>query len=1353
MKNVKLLWWLSGYFLIAALFLGFGSGTLRAQDTYTLVTDASTLATGDEVLIVGVNAAGYYAMTATEKSSRRGAIAVTVTDGVISDPTIADADNKENACVFTLDKNAEGNYAFHDLVNDNYLTSTTTTNSPSATDPHYFTVSIAATGKASIKATINNGRYIRFLTTDFRGYTSESGSGSDGNDIQLYKKQVVLTTPFVSPSERTVSYKIQPTENLNETLSFTAGNLENDLTVSVGQNAVITVSPTTISKETTSFDLTLTTSGLAEGEYSDIITIKSGAETMATVTVNLKVERNYPYKKITTDAELTDGGLYLIVNEGYSNAAGAISGTYLTAVSVSISEAAEIEDKGDAVEFELEKNGDDWNLKNSSGYLKTTSNTSNKLAYSSDAVSWPISFSDGNAIIGVAGNGNTGTLQYNHNNGTNPRFTNYTGTQTSIQLYKKQVPEAPTCDTVDAAVLEVSAKSTSVNFLWEAPASSPAFYTITLTDADETPVGEPVTVTTTECEIDGLTAGTTYHYSIVSNCTENFSSKAVTGTFTTPGENDPELKITAPAANYNFENTDATISWTVENFTLDDSHLVEVGIKQNGTLLKKLYSKETTVSVSLPTGTYSAELWLVNVDGTDTTRVANSSKTRSFKVTMPSVSFASKTLAIKGLQTMAGSAKAVAKGVLLAADAVVTVSCPDGNFSVAPATLTVSKMMAAGGDTITVTYNGAKTADTVKIAVVCGALTDTLTVTVANDAVTEVADIAALRADAKKDQYYKLTGAVTVSDVNYNSKYQNIWIQDATGGMLVYIDTTLPKKTFDCKEGDVLSNIYGKMANYNGLLELTYLVDLPAATSRNNKVDTTLVTVTDLTAKDNLNTYCSKLVRVNGLTLKNKEGQWSASANDTALDANGNVLIIRPTAATRDYIKEEKPQGTFDLVALVGVYNSTIQVSPRYKTDIISLRPSAAKPTFNLKADSLYEEAQMLTIVSVTEGAKIYYTTNGSTPTTASSEYTEAIKIEKNTTVKAIAVMDDMDNSPVATISIRFKVKVRGELVFHEYFAQFDSSINNEIKKMDSVLPGWSGTKVYPGGQCLKLGTGSAKGSLTLPKLDLSYDNGTYFVVFTAQAWSKDATEINLIANGQTEIVSGLDNTSGQYDVAHRKEYAFEFNNGTEETEITFEAIKASNNRFFIDSIRIYQVIDAPTMVVPATLAMSTVLGTPVSQKVTVKGMLLESDVTVSCPTGNFSVEPATLAKEDVMSENGAEFTVTFNATKAADTVEITLTSGELTKTIKVTATAEVSSANEGGAELACRLYPNPTTGVFYVEVAENARMEIFTLGGVVVRSAELRAGKNELRLDQSGIYFVRLTNGNGTAVRRVVVR
>ena len=80
-------------------------------------------------------------------------------------------------------------------------------------------------------------------------------------------------------------------------------------------------------------------------------------------------------------------------------------------------------------------------------------------------------------------------------------------------------------------------------------------------------------------------------------------------------------------------------------------------------------------------------------------------------------------------------------------------------------------------------------------------------------------------------------------------------------------------------------------------------------------------------------------------------------------------------------------------------------------------------------------------------------------------------------------------------------------------------------------------------------------------------------------------------------------------------------------------------------------------------------------------------------------------------------------------------------------------SANEASEGLAFRIYPNPTAGVFYVEVAESARMEIFTVGGVMVRSAELRAGKNELRLHQSGIYFIRLMNAHGEAVNRVIVR
>ncbi|MBR0512036.1 MAG: chitobiase/beta-hexosaminidase C-terminal domain-containing protein, partial [Ruminococcus sp.] len=48
-------------------------------------------------------------------------------------------------------------------------------------------------------------------------------------------------------------------------------------------------------------------------------------------------------------------------------------------------------------------------------------------------------------------------------------------------------------------------------------------------------------------------------------------------------------------------------------------------------------------------------------------------------------------------------------------------------------------------------------------------------------------------------------------------------------------------------------------------------------------------------------------------------------------------------------------------------------------------------------------------------GAAIYYTVDGTEPTTASTAYTAPIAVEKTTTIKAIAVKEGMDNSDVAT--------------------------------------------------------------------------------------------------------------------------------------------------------------------------------------------------------------------------------------------------------------------------------------------------------------------------------------------------
>ena len=81
--------------------------------------------------------------------------------------------------------------------------------------------------------------------------------------------------------------------------------------------------------------------------------------------------------------------------------------------------------------------------------------------------------------------------------------------------------------------------------------------------------------------------------------------------------------------------------------------------------------------------------------------------------------------------------------------------------------------------------------------------------------------------------------------------------------------------------------------------------------------------------------------------------------------------------------------------------------------------PTVAAPV--ISGTTPFAESTSATISCATAGASIYYTIDGSTPTSASTAYSEALTITDTTTVKAVAVKDGVSSS------VTTKVFTKGE--------------------------------------------------------------------------------------------------------------------------------------------------------------------------------------------------------------------------------------------------------------------------------------------------------------------------------------
>jgi len=139
----------------------------------------------------------------------------------------------------------------------------------------------------------------------------------------------------------------------------------------------------------------------------------------------------------------------------------------------------------------------------------------------------------------------------------------------------------------------------------------------------------------------------------------------------------------------------------------------------------------------------------------------------------------------------------------------------------------------------------------------------------------------------------------------------------------------------------------------------------------------------------------------------------AANARDNTL---GVVLGSDSTVATATLANVSVPgSGTHEVLAsYAGDTNFSASQSAVIPLTATGGATQASTPTF-LPAAGTYSTAQSVKISDTTSGAIIYYTLDGSTPTTNSTKYTTAVAVTKTTTIKAIATATGFTTSAVGT--------------------------------------------------------------------------------------------------------------------------------------------------------------------------------------------------------------------------------------------------------------------------------------------------------------------------------------------------
>ncbi|WP_027449243.1 chitobiase/beta-hexosaminidase C-terminal domain-containing protein [Xylanibacter brevis] len=276
----------------------------------------------------------------------------------------------------------------------------------------------------------------------------------------------------------------------------------------------------------------------------------------------------------------------------------------------------------------------------------------------------------------------------------------------------------------------------------------------------------------------------------------------------------------------------------------------------------------------------------------------------------------------------------------------------------------------------------------------------------------------------------------------FKHKPTKTWISRVDDILLTGIPAAPAAPTFDPISGDFSSDFTLHLACATDGADMYYTMTTDGSTP-----DDPTSTSTAYVPATGISVSAGNTVKVKAIAIKGGIASTVASATYTYKDianplfssADGSTLLYGesvslscatdgakiyytqgatpadPTSASTEY--------TTPIVLTAGTTIKAIAINGSDESDVVSATYSvkATQPTFSV-AEGTYNEAQSITLSCTTDGAAVYYSLDGTTPTSGSTAYTGAITIDASKTIKAIAVKDGLTDSEVSSATYTLKV-------------------------------------------------------------------------------------------------------------------------------------------------------------------------------------------------------------------------------------------------------------------------------------------------------------------------------------------